>query len=115
MPVRLNRSRPLLDANSVYHCQPTVSWCPESGQAIVVATHTTPRPVDHTNALDWRATAAAMVPKSPTMVATNTAESTRVGTAFGSAGSGGQSRHDDQQQRPPGSHRARPRPGQRTR
>jgi hypothetical protein len=88
MPARLNRSRLLLDANPVYHCHPTASWCPESGQAIVVATHTTPRPVDHTNAFDWRATAATVVPKSPTITATNTAESTRVGTAFGSAGSG---------------------------
>ena len=62
MPIRLTSSRLLLDTNSAYHCQPTASWWPESGQAIVVATHTTPRPVDHTNAFGWRATAATIVP-----------------------------------------------------
>ena len=78
--MRLSRSRLLLDVSSVYHCQPTVSWWPESGQVIVVVTHTTPRPVDHTNALEWRATAAAVVPNSPTRRPKDAAESRRVGT-----------------------------------
>jgi hypothetical protein len=88
MPARLSRSRLLLDVSSVYHCQPTVSWWPESGQVIVVVTHTTPRPVDHTNAFAWRVTAAAVVPNSPTKRPKDAAESRRVGTAFGSAGAG---------------------------
>ena len=58
-----------------------------SGQAIVVA-QPTPRPVDHTNSFGWRATTATIVPQIPTMAAKNTAESTKVGTAFESAGSG---------------------------
>ena len=88
MPMRLSSSKLLLDANSTYHCQPTASWWPERGQATAVATHTSPKPADQTNALDWRVTAAAIVPSSPPISATNITESTRVGTAFGSAGSG---------------------------
>ena len=110
--MRLSTSRPLLDTNSAYHCQPTASWWPESGQAIVVATHTTPRPVDHTNAFDWRATAATIVPTSPTMTAKR---SQRRSAQHSDRRRRGQGRHDDQQQRPPGSDGQGPRPGQRTR